>query len=139
MRFRGKYNFLSNFYPCEVEFEGKVYPSVEHAFQAGKTLNEAQREEIRCCGSPSLAKKLGRRVTLRKDWEKEKLLVMASCLGEKFFKDKALAARLKRVEGEIVEDNYWHDNFWGRCGCNKCGGKGENMLGKMLMYLKSKL
>jgi len=37
--FRGKYRFLSNFYYAEVNYEGIRYPTVEHAYQAAKTLS----------------------------------------------------------------------------------------------------
>ena len=47
MRFRGVYGFLSNFYNCCIEYEGKVYSSVENAFQASKTLSGDEREEVR--------------------------------------------------------------------------------------------
>lgn len=46
MRFRGKYGFLSNFYNCCIEYEGKVYPSVENAFQASKTLSRDERSRL---------------------------------------------------------------------------------------------
>lgn len=36
-RFSGEYRFLSNFYLAEVELDGEVYPTVEHAFQAAKS------------------------------------------------------------------------------------------------------
>jgi predicted NAD-dependent protein-ADP-ribosyltransferase YbiA (DUF1768 family) len=40
---------------------------------------------------------------------------------------------------EIVENNYWHDNFWGSCTCSRCGRKGENNLGKILMSVRQEL
>lgn len=39
-KFRGEYFFLSNFAPCKVTYKGKVFPTVEHAFQAAKCLDE---------------------------------------------------------------------------------------------------
>jgi len=39
-RFRRGYRFLSNFHPCEVEMDGETYPSVEHAYQTAKSLDE---------------------------------------------------------------------------------------------------
>lgn len=44
MGFRGEYGFLSNFYNCCIEYEGKVYPSVENAFKASKTLSGDERD-----------------------------------------------------------------------------------------------
>ena len=44
-RFDGEFAFLSNFWECEVEFDGIVFPSVEHAYQAAKT--HEVREQLR--------------------------------------------------------------------------------------------
>lgn len=36
-----------------------------------------------------------------------------------------------------VEENYWHDNEWGQCLCEKCVEvKGRNLLGRLLMELR---
>ena len=37
---------------------------------------------------------------------------------------------LKLIKEDIVEDNYWNDTFWGMC-----KGKGNNILGKILMNI----
>jgi hypothetical protein len=50
--FYGQYAFLSNFYPCEVEFEGDTYPSAEHAYQAAKTIDPDVRRITRGLSSP---------------------------------------------------------------------------------------
>jgi predicted NAD-dependent protein-ADP-ribosyltransferase YbiA (DUF1768 family) len=42
--FTGEYRFLSNFYPCVVHLDEEVYPSVEHAYQAAKTVNPEERK-----------------------------------------------------------------------------------------------
>ena len=72
LRFRreGPYNWLSNFHSAEVELDGRLYPSVEHAFQAAKCLPD-DRARVRLQSEPSAAKvkELGRRVQLRPDWE----------------------------------------------------------------------
>ena len=70
--FRGDYAFLSNFYPAPVSYMGQTYANNEAAFQAQKTLSA--REQRKFCifrmHNPSDAKKLGRDLTLRPDWEK---------------------------------------------------------------------
>lgn len=58
-KFEGEYRFLSNFYPQPVIFEGMLFPSVEHAYQAAKTLDWDHRERIRALRSPSMAKSAG--------------------------------------------------------------------------------
>ena len=60
--FSGAYGFLSNFHPSVVAFGDADYPTVEHAFQAAKTLAGEERERIRSAATPGAAKRLGRRV-----------------------------------------------------------------------------
>lgn len=83
MRFRGEYWLLSNFYNCSIEYEGKIYPSVENAFQASKVLDEDEREIFTKC-TPVEAKRLGRKVKLRDDWEEVKVLIMTGLIFTKF-------------------------------------------------------
>lgn len=145
MIFRNEYAFLSNFAPCTVNFEGLAYPNVECAFQAAKTLDVNARIPFTKCKANE-AKKLGRKIQLRDDWEFIKLDIMDRLLEEKFPSNPAHAnynySRKLMDLGEnlnIVEENTWHDNFWGSCICPKCNGKGKNMLGKALMKRRFRL
>ena len=138
-RFTGEYGFLSNFYMCCVELDGKTYTSTEHAFQAAKTLDPQKREEIRKATSPGRAKRLGRKVPLRKDWESVKVEVMHGLLQQKFKKGGPLAdLLLKTGTQDLVEGNTWGDRFWGK---TKNGGKwvGKNHLGRLLMLVRQEL
>lgn len=129
--FTGKYAFLSNFYRCMVEYDGKIYPSVEHAYQAAKTLDEDERNNIWNCVTAGQAKREGRKVTLRKDWGAIQLDIMYDLLRKKF-KDPYLRTRLIDTGvHELVEGNYWGDQFWGIY-----DGKGLNWLGKLLMKVR---
>src|SRR5689334_15409559 len=76
--FTGAYRFLSNFYPCPngILLDGALYPTVEHAFQAAKTTEQHHRDLIRQCATPGQAKRLGRSVPLRHDWEQVKISIM---------------------------------------------------------------
>lgn len=132
--FSGEYRFLSNFFPSEIEVEGKTYATVEHAFQALKTENPTEREIVRSARTPGQAKKLGRRVTLRPDWNTARVGVMKMLL-EKKFTDKVLRAELLATDNaDLIEGNYWNDTFWG-----VCRGRGENWLGKLLMEVRERL
>ena len=134
-RFRGKYAFLSNFYPAVIQWGPHSYPTVEHAYQARKTLSKAERELIRQASTPGAAKRLGRRVTLRSDWDSIKILVMKTFLAVKFA-DAELARMLLETGDELlVEGNTWGDRFWGV----DEQGVGENNLGRLLMELRQKL
>jgi len=126
MKFRGEYGFLSNFYSCNVA----GYPSNEHFFQAMKTEDPEERELIRLATTPGKAKRLGRKVTLRADWDEIRLEVMEWGLRKKF-SDPRLFEMLRSIEGDIVEDNNWNDTFWGIC-----DGVGRNELGKLLMKIR---
>jgi len=125
--------FLSNFWPCVVKIEGIEYPSVEHAYQAAKTLNVAEREEIALL-TAGQAKRRGYRVLLRDDWESIKLGVMEDLVRQKFI-DRVLREKLLATgDEELIEGNDWGDKFWG-----VCDGEGENWLGKILMKVRSEV
>jgi ribA/ribD-fused uncharacterized protein len=140
--FRGRFRFLSNFWSTDIWFEGVCYPSLEHAFQAAKTLDPEDREWIRRATSPKQAKRRGgrrgeggRRITLRSDWEAVKVELMRELIGIKFARGSELAERLLATgEGELVEGNWWGDRFWG-----VCDGRGENWLGRLLVECRAAL
>lgn len=134
--FQGERRFLSNFFPSPVHLEGEAYPTVEHAFQAAKTLDPAWRERIRQAPTPQEARRLGRLAPLRPGWEKMRVAVMEALLRQKFA-DPSLRRKLLQVpEEELVEWNTWHDTFWGRCTCTRCGGRGQNRLGILLREIR---
>lgn len=138
--FENEYAFLSNFYPSPFEHEGIVYPTNEHFFQAMKTLNIQERKAIAAAETPGKAKRMGRNVSLRPDWEKIKVYVMLEGLRLKFA-DPTLAQKLIDTgDEELIEGNWWHDNTWGSCYCSDCINKpGRNMLGIILMELRKEL
>jgi len=132
-QFRGEYAFLSNFYRCNVSYEGLIYPSSEHAFQAAKTLNmEARRAFTQPLMDASLSKHLGRALVLRPNWDK--IVVMEDILVSKFSEEVLKDALVATGDAELIEGNTWGDTFWG-----VCNGKGSNFLGKALMNLRKKL
>ena len=40
---------------------------------------------------------------------------------------------------ELCEGTTWHDRFWGICTCDRCGGRGENHLGQLLMEIRKEI
>ncbi len=130
-RFRDEYDFLSNFYVVDIEYDGIVYPSVEHAFQAAKTLDDDERLKISLLDTPTKAKRAGRKVKLRSDWEEVKLDIMKELIVIKF-KDPVLKEKLLSTgNATLIEGNTWRDYYWG-----ECRGKGQNHLGKILMEVR---
>ena len=81
-KFDGKYAFLSNFYssPIRPFDDGILYPTVEHAFQAQKTLNISIRKEIAAQPTPGKAKAIGRNIILRSDWRDIRIQIMYRAL-----------------------------------------------------------
>jgi len=136
--FKEEYSFLSNFYPSVVseEYDGTVinYPTVEHAFQANKSLDKDIRKKISELDSPAKAKRYGNTVSLRSDWEFIKLDVMRKFIHLKF-QNEELKEKLLKTDGLYLEEgNVWNDTFWG-----VCRGKGRNNLGKILMEERDKV
>lgn len=137
-RFADSYRFLSNFWLCEVTVGGLIFPSSEHAYQALKTLDSAQR----ICFtdpdmSPGQAKRAGRTVTLRADWEQVKKRAMFRVVLAKFIQNPDLAKLLEATgDMPLEEGNTWHDNYWGACGCTEHAGYGLNYLGRILMMVR---
>lgn len=141
--FIGPHRFLSNFWMASIEFEGLTYPTLEHAYQAAKSLSPLDRvlfTSAQCSHNPAHAKKLGRRIVLRRDWEQVKLPIMRELVTRKF-QDPKLAQKLRATGSHVlVEGNWWHDQFWGDCRCDKhVNTPGENHLGKILMDIRASL
>ena len=81
------------------------------------------------------AKRLGKRVELRPDWEDVKIDIMRQVLKSKFTQNPELKAKLIATgDAELIEGNNWNDRFWG-----VCNGKGQNHLGRLLMELRAEL
>ena len=131
MIFRNNYYFLSNMFPCRINYNGKTYKCVESAFQAQKDLSsDLNFEEI----DGFTAKKYGRRVNLRKDWDNVKIRIMKEILIAKFTQNPILLIKLKEITEPIIEENTWNDTFWG-----VCNNKGYNNLGRLLEEVKIEL
>ena len=130
--FNGGYWFLSNFWPCVIYHAGIKYPSVEHAFQALKTMSYSERLRISKIKTPTDARKAGRKLELRRDWEEVKETFMRQLLEQKF-KDPRLNRMLMDTgNAELEEGNWWGDTYWG-----VCKGRGQNRLGKLLMEIRN--
>ena len=133
--FNGPHRFLSNFWACVVHMDGKDYRSLEHAYQAAKTLDEEERAWIRASSYAGIAKRKGQRVTIREDWDKIKRRIMFKLVMDKFTRDESLKTKLLETGNALlVEENTWGDTYWGIC-----NGNGKNHLGKILMRARREL
>lgn len=112
LSFTEEFAFLSNFHFATVRLDGVAYPTVEHAFQAAKTDDPDERRAVRESSSPAQAKRLGKRVKLRGDWETVKIGIMESLVRQKFTAHPDLRAALVATgERRLVEGNTWGDAF----------------------------
>lgn len=133
--FDGIYRFLSNFWFCPIEFGGLIYKSSEHAYQAAKTIDLQERLKIQNCDTAARAKKLGKKLKVRENWDQIKLGIMEELVRQKFTNNEDLKFKLLNT-GELYleETNGWSDFYWG-----VCKGVGENYLGKILMKIRDEL
>lgn len=132
--FFNEFEFLSNFVPARVKLDDVEYPTVEHAYQAAKTTDQKQRGLVKLAVTPGQAKRLGRRVTIRDDWESVKEDVMLDLLRQKFQYPQYKKDLLETGDAYLEETNYWNDEYWG-----VCNGKGKNRLGTLLMKVREEL
>lgn len=162
-RFRNDYEAFSNFaLGAPFTLWGVDFSTSEHAYVWSKTHDPLEKEEIlrhvtyvdfnhedgtvvteKFIGgltTPGVAKARGKTVTLRPDWEEVRYDIMLEILEAKFSQNWGFLQVLLQTEDAIlIEGNTWHDNIWGSCICERCGDKGQNLLGKALMQVRAKL
>ena len=135
--FQGEYRWLSNFASVQIEFEGKTYPSVEHAYMSAKSADESWKE---LCANGGLTsgqiKQRSHKVKLVPKWEEIKLQVMKECLILKFNQQPYKNLLLKTGDMHIQEGNNWNDKFWG---VSLKDNQGQNNLGKLIMSIRESI
>jgi len=131
--FQGQYRFLSNFYPYELDFEGRHYLNSEAAYQASKSSCDNIKNGFTTIDARA-ARRVGRQITIRSDWEQDKLNVMYRILRAKFAQEPMRGRLLSTDDAYLEETNYWKDTFWG-----VYMGVGENHLGKLLMLVRDEI
>jgi N-glycosidase YbiA len=132
-----EYGWCSNFARFAIQLHGKRWPTTEHFFQAQKFEEAESQEEIRQAKTPMIAARMGRERTRkpRRDWESVKVAVMREALRAKFQQHEELARQLLATgEAKLVEHT-GNDNYWGDGG----DGRGQNMLGRLLMEIREEL
>ena len=136
-------NWFSNFIKFDrpMAYQGMLFRTPEHFYQAMKSRDIGYRQRVANVGTPGQAKRLGKKVKLRPDWNSIKLDVMRYALKYKFKADTPQGKKLIAFGGPIIEWNLWHDNFWGKCTCPKCESAKPslNHLGNLLMEIKNEL
>lgn len=165
LEFKGENAYLSNFFYApfiakawldpgageRIAIYPSTWPTVEHFFQACKSSNVAGAERVLNAGTPGQAKRFGRTLDLRQDWEEIKDKVMEEGVWRKFHSHPRLAELLASTDDSVlVEGNRWGDKYWGACFEFDSGQEswssdgrlalvGKNRLGEILMSLRTRL
>jgi ribA/ribD-fused uncharacterized protein len=136
--FEDQFRFLSNFAPVSVRYDGTIFSTSEHAYQAAKARSEPEiYNRIASSADPDDAKRLGHQATLPDDWDDRKRYVMLEIVTAKFSQNPDCREKLLETgEQTLVELNWWNDTYWG---ADIDTGEGLNMLGRILMGVRSSL
>jgi ribA/ribD-fused uncharacterized protein len=143
--------WLSNFYPCRIIFDSKVFKSSEQLFMYLKALYFGDlevAEKILSAVTPKEAKKLGRQVKNfdSKSWDEVKISKMYMALEEKFSQNKDLMDKLKDpiLDNKFFVEASPFDRIWGigydeNHALQNISDWGENLLGKTLTFYRGSL
>jgi len=143
--FEGQHGWASNFYmKAPFYVQSQFFKSSEHYFAASKTEDIEWCKKILDESTAAGAKKQGQKCPIRPNWPHVRIPVMADALWYKFVQNTYIQQKLIDTgTQEMVEGNWWHDNFWGDCHCNNKSGKhpeclkpGLNKLGLLTMNLR---
>lgn len=128
----------------EVLAQEVIVPTVEHGYQADKTIDPLWRKAMLIgergesglnTPSASEVKKLGQKVHLREDWtDAFKVQRMMFWLRLKFSNWDLRKNLLATEDAVLVEGNTWGDVFWG-----VFNGQGQNYLGRSLMKVREEI
>ena len=136
LAFKNEFRWLSNFVEVEVEYEGVRYKSVEHAYQAAKSIDKEWRTFCASDVSSGKVKRASRKIDIRLDWEDIKISVMKNLLIQKFSDERFRSLLLTTGITYIIEGNTWSDKFWG---VDLRSGEGRNILGNLIMEIRDSL
>lgn len=139
LAFAGQYVPLSNFFPAEVEFNGKSLPTSEHMYQFEKAKffnDHAAAYDICRVHKPQEAKKIGSRLPHNPQWDACKKGKMKEILLAKFTQSQNMYNALMNTGTiNLVEATF--DMYW--CGIPINSAKllegkwnGNNVLGQVL-------
>ena len=133
--FNGVFDFLNNEFPCEIYYEGRIYPSVFHASQAARSTKDHERAKIALAESMQELYELVTEIEDPEDWQLRRLVVMETCLRDKFRRHRELRERLRKTGNRELINSYSDRSssnlFWGIV-----DGKGQNHLGNLLQSVR---
>lgn len=157
--------FFSNFSDHKIEYNGKIYPTVEHFFQSMKFVHTLSTpidleyaELIRQQSTPNKARILANQekktqypwqlelnkiiekyselgVKINPQWESVKVKIMYDILKLKLTQHEDVKKALLDTGDNILAENNPNDYFWG-IGSDQTG---QNILGRLLIELRKQL
>lgn len=139
VHFEGVYEFLSNFYPCDLRMNGILFFSAEQAYHWHKLADKQDRLVLVSMRDPMQAKRFSRKCEIIPEWDEVRTAIMLSVLIAKFEQDQFLRLKLLETSPKIlIEGNHWNDRFWGAT-FDGYSWVGENHLGRLLMNVRDNL
>lgn len=131
-----EYRWLSNFYPCEIEYEGEIYRSTEHAYMSAKSNDPEWKQFCIDTEDAATVKRKSYEIEYREGWDDIKISVMNECIKKKFSQEPFRSKLLDTGTQYIQEGNWWNDRFWG-VDLKVEPPVGKNILGKLIMEYRS--
>jgi ribA/ribD-fused uncharacterized protein len=132
---------FSNLFRRSIVFEGVTFSTAEHAYQAGKARRPEVREWLMAAPSPALLAMAAHGLyqwDVTPSWSRIKFDRMRGVLQAKFTQHDDLRKLLLSTGSARLVESATVDNavnrLWG-----EVNGVGKNMLGELLMELRSKL
>lgn len=146
--FQSRHSFLSNFYPCHIRINGKLFTSSEQAYQHSKAI-VCERDDtalsIKSTNDPEKAKHLGDKLDTCPEWELKKRAVMKCVVAHKFKQNFDLRRKLQNTAGmkclECTTNRYWGTGrrldspLWNE----SSNYEGRNELGQILEEIRNAL
>ncbi len=130
---------FDNFSSFGIVLDGDFYPTVEHAYQAGKFVDTAPEiaEKIKKCLSAHEAQQIAfkNKDKLPKNWHDIKVDYMEKLLRIKLEQNPYVKQKLLQTKNYLICEDSPKDSFWG-IGKNR---DGQNQLGKLWMKLRDKI
>ncbi|XHH29708.1 NADAR family protein [Xanthomonas euroxanthea] len=135
------YGVFSNLYRRELVFEGELYPTAEHAYQAGKARKPAVKAWLMSAPSPALLAMAAHGLyywDIAPGWSTTKFNRMKQVLLAKFttsddLRELLLSTGDRRLVEAATTDTPVN-RLWG-----EVNGNGKNMLGVLLMEVRQEL
>lgn len=137
--FTREYSFLSNDHTCLVHYDGLLFSSVTHAFQAARSADQEIKERISKIEDIESMYKIAETIEDPPRWVKDRKKIMEVLIRDKFRRNPVLRQRLQETNNKLLINSYVsaenpNNLFWGTV-----DERGENIIGKILMKIRADL